>query len=224
MLDGDDSVLIVEASDKDKVNLGHFERFGFETKTQCVDNAFEAEYCQSRLVLTPRPVYVRNIKRIISHASVTWHKLDHLGYLGWMGGVADCEVALNNAVPIVVEHFRHFKSLNSRIRKIDTEYLYKIKDLKLDEGIKCPTFASRYTLMLAWGITCDEQVQIEQNLKTQNSIFDSMSIRLCHKSYVSRKRFPSEFSMGPWKRTWTTYNLLANIPDASDASRLFPAY
>lgn len=70
LLDGDDSIVIIEADMRERLNEEHFSRFGFTTKIGYTTRVCEVEFCQSRL-LPSGPVMARNPFRALSHLAVS---------------------------------------------------------------------------------------------------------------------------------------------------------
>ncbi|UHK03021.1 MAG: RNA-dependent RNA polymerase [Guiyang tombus-like virus 1] len=104
ILDGDDSVIIVEAPDINKLDVTHFSRCGFTTELQLNYALTEVEFCRKRLLMSTPPVLVRNPLRILSNKAVCLRNYGPLGFDKWAFGVMECERLITPNLPIV----RHF--------------------------------------------------------------------------------------------------------------------
>lgn len=66
MLDGDDSVIILERRDVKHLDFSHFAKCGFTTEIALRYEMNKVEYCRRRLVLCDPPMFVRNPLRMNS--------------------------------------------------------------------------------------------------------------------------------------------------------------
>lgn len=113
LIDGDDSVVIIEAGDYNKLDFGVFSRCGFMTKIDYTTNFHHIDFCQSRPLLNP-PNFVRNPLRVISHSSIcrqgyTTERLDD-----WLSAVGLCELSLNQGIPVLQEFAWSLYKLSKR--------------------------------------------------------------------------------------------------------------
>lgn len=121
MLDGDDSIVIIEKNDLSKVNLTHFANCGFKTEVVITDNIQEVEYCKRRLCFSNPPIMVRNPIRALSNLAVTTYNYGALGFKYWALGALECERLSNPGIPI-------YRALPKATRIIkDAEYYRKLE-------------------------------------------------------------------------------------------------
>lgn len=122
LLDGDDSIVIIEYDDLNKLDLSHFGRMGFETKCEVYDDIQHIDYCQKRLVFSNPPTMVRNPVRMLSNMAVCLKRYLPKSYIGWVKSVYDCERLGNPGIPIC----RSFPDLKVKAVK-DEDYDRKME-------------------------------------------------------------------------------------------------
>lgn len=169
MLDGDDSIVIIEHSQFKNFRHELFELFGFETKFEHTTDIFKAEFCQSRLVIASSPCFVRNPLRIFSNTTVAIKKYDLNYYRNWLSANGMCELALNRGVPLIQDYALSLIKLAKPI--FEREHLVKLKDLKCFEYVK-PELTAYITLYYSWGIPIDLQDQLYEYLKPRYTYCD----------------------------------------------------
>lgn len=157
MLDGDDSVIIIEREDLHYLDYTHFERMGFETKFEFTDNIQRVTYCQKRLVFGTIPSMVRNPIRAMSNMVCCIKNYTGTGYNRWLAGVFECESMANLGSPVL----GHFPKTHTRVLR-DEEYNRKMASL---EGMEA-TVLDRCSYQMAWGLDLKTQVDIEQYIST----------------------------------------------------------
>lgn len=101
ILDGDDSVIIVEAKDVHKLDLSHFEKCGFTTTTDLCYDITEVEYCKKRLVMSDPPILMRSPLRVLSNMAICTRNYGGEGFKRWAYGVMECERLMHPGVPIL---------------------------------------------------------------------------------------------------------------------------
>lgn len=158
MLDGDDGVVIIERSELFKVELAPFSRLGFDTKMHIKFSKYEVDFCQCRLMTIPRPNFVRNPVRAISHSVCCLKKYDDATLLAWQGGVGQCELALNEGVPVL-------SVLGSVLAR---EEYFLDQDMRARMGSCKPvrrniTMEARIQFWKCWGIVPDMQLYLEHD-------------------------------------------------------------
>lgn len=199
--DGDDCVLIMErrvaTKAVDRVKPWFLD-FGFSMKVDYVTDVFEQiEFCQSHPVIVDgEPIMVRNPRKAINSDLVSTKALDlvqakqHLAAVGVCGGV------LSSGVPLMQRFYQVLREAGSgngaRILTSDEYHGYGFTrmatmldpDLKVD--IKPISPGTRVSYWRAFGITPDEQVQIENgfNPPTLDSVDDCWRSRRTLLSYV----------------------------------------
>lgn len=97
LVDGDDSIVWVEDQELD---YGIFSHLGLETKHEEVLRLEQVEFCKCKIVMRPKPLFVRDPERVLSHAIVSMRQIKG-AQLKWMASVGMCEAAVNSGVPIL---------------------------------------------------------------------------------------------------------------------------
>jgi DNA-binding transcriptional regulator YhcF (GntR family) len=104
LVDGDDSVIIIEASDLHKVDMKRLEGMGFGTTTGLAYEFEEIDFCQCKPVLCADGWrMVRNPQRVIDRSTVcidaNYTRLDL--FKRWLRSVGECELSINRGVPVL---------------------------------------------------------------------------------------------------------------------------
>lgn len=161
MLDGDDSVVIIESCDEHLLDYTIFGRLGFNTKMEVVRELHEVEFCQAKLILGKRPVFSRNPTRAMSHAAGSRKQYPRQTWSKWATAVGMCEKAMNPGVPIL-SVFGEKLSQVSTEWFIDEDYQERWKQYQPETAAKIQiTDDARESFALAWGISPEIQVMIE---------------------------------------------------------------
>lgn len=158
LVDGDDSIVIIEEEDLKLLRMEIFERLGFKTKLEVAYSLETAEFCQSRIVFTNPPKFVRNPCRAVSHATCTPHTYSRDKYDEWMNAVGTCEVSLNSGVP-VLQTFG--QSLITGENMFWTQELRERMSLETVRGAEPITDQVRLSFYRAWGISPELQRELE---------------------------------------------------------------
>jgi hypothetical protein len=175
LLDGDDSVIIIEEEDLHKVDMDVFKFYHMKTKLNIVKTFEEVEFCQCKPVNIYDDVWtmVRNPVRFIQHFTT---QRNENGPEKWpiVAGYALCEFVANNGVPVL-------SVLCSQVyRKITAKQInYKhagltkqmLRPLQYEAKVLEITPTARASFELAWGITIPQQIAIEQALKNEIGLF-----------------------------------------------------
>lgn len=186
LLDGDDSVLIVEASDVARLDRGLFGRLGFDTKMQVVYDLDEVEFCQAKIVLAQRPVFMRNPTRAMSHAMVARKAYHRPMWHRWLSAVGHCERAANIGVPILQAFGDQLASLSDR-PFFDDEMAYKIDLLDFKRKSQPVLADARASVAVAWGIPWDIQVLMETYPYTASAFVFSKTEKWLKQTYSRYK-------------------------------------
>lgn len=211
LLDGDDSVVIVESADKHRLDFTLFGRLGFQTKYEVVDDLDEVEFCQSKIVLADRPVMVRNPARAMSHAAVSRRPYSNHQWHHWLAAVGSCEVASNLGVPILQEYGAQLRRL-SREHLVDDDFKfrYEMYDHRVTE--RPVTEDARLSFALAWGVDPATQRVIES--------FDFTSqVYVCHwkqrsLTRISQQRY-NHVRIAYARKTWAIWSSHQCTPESS---------
>lgn len=164
-IDGDDAVIIMEESDRNKFESYHylFEKLGFEVKMKWSNEIEQVDFCQSRVLLADPPRMARNPLRALSNFNISLKYYPAKIWPRLILAKANSEYYGNPGVPIL-------SKLGERIRNIigtnikpmydkDQEEIIKLnKDLNLliDDDV-------RQSYYNCWEISPYEQELIEQD-------------------------------------------------------------
>lgn len=162
LLDGDDSILIVEKQDFDKFDGHVFEQLGFETKYSFTTEIEEAEFCQCRPVrLGNSYCFVRNPERALSNMMVARRKYPMAQYNDWTSAVGMCELATNSGLPVLQHVGQQMMNVSKR-QLFDSDYAWKMELLKgRPAKFVEPTLETRLSYFMAWGVPLEIQELIE---------------------------------------------------------------
>lgn len=171
---GDDCMLIIEASDEKRVRDGlidYYKSLGFTMKVEPTVNVLERiEFCQTRPILVGDHYrMVRNCHHSLSkdlHSLQDLHKED--GMLAWVDAVGKGGRCLNDGVPVMSKFFQQFPLYNGKVKensdvivKLQEDWKYKFSRTEAFTGVE-PSQESRYSFWLAFGILPDEQIALEK--------------------------------------------------------------
>ncbi|WAK79898.1 MAG: RNA polymerase [Tombusviridae sp.] len=173
MLDGDDSVIIVEAHDLHLLKMDHFEKMGFITKMEFTEEITEVQYCQTRLVLGSHVTMCRNPWRALSNMAVTPKKYHPSVYRDWFSGVAECEASSNYGMPIYTSLM---KVVGKRVVK-DEEYHRKMQN----EVVSVSDTVNRVGFENTFGISIKLQLAIEERV----SMYTGYNFKKLHKYKIN---------------------------------------
>lgn len=207
MLDGDDSIIVVEAHDVPKLDYMLFERMGFTTKHELFEELHEVEFCQAKLILAQRPVFARNPARALSRAGVARHSYAPQIWARWLAGVGLCEQAQSQGVPVLQAFGTKLASLSNR-PFFDAETRYVRETYQIGRHAIPVTADARDTFALAWGVPWDIQQVLEEYDYTANSF----------------PNIPRKSELGRYGRKWVAsiarrvWSLSQSTPECSGGS------
>lgn len=169
---GDDCVIILERRDYGLFNTGFPEfakMLGFTMVVEAPVEDFERiEFCQTR------PVYdgvnwrmVRNVHTSREKDSMCLFPLDTPGALqSWMYAVGECGLALTAGLPVLQALYSAYKRNGKPSKMLESVFMRSAGRLMLAQGmdgtIKQVTNDARVSFYVAFGITPDEQVALEE--------------------------------------------------------------
>lgn len=183
ILDGDDSIMIVERKVVDKVVPALFARLGFETKFRVVTDVHQVDFCQCRFMTVPVPNFVRNPVRVASHMSVSLKTYNLRKYKELCMAMGLCELSLNPGIPIISVMARKYASLG--VRPYFTEELRRrMGGIKWKMRAHPITDEARYQFYRCWGIGPAMQEALEVEF-TVPSIFERVTQRTAEINYVA---------------------------------------
>ncbi len=167
---GDDCVVFMERESLPAFSRGLSEWFlemGFRMVVeQPVFELEQIEFCQMHPVLGAGGyTMVRNIKVALIKDSLCTMALDNKAARKWMYAVGECGLALTSGVPIMQSFYSAYLrgGLPSKINlapQMQTGLSMMRGDLVSRVGTVTP--AARLAVYVAWGITPDEQVELEK--------------------------------------------------------------
>lgn len=173
---GDDCVLFVESRDlaRAMVGLGQYYRdLGFTMKVEKpVFTLEEVEFCQTHPVLVGDNYrMVRNLHTGIAKDLHCLLNLDNVEDLeAWVDAVGAGGRMLNDGVPVLSSFFKQFPSsdhLSSVREKVAEYHRYRFyRKGKFTDSL--PTPESRFSFWLAFGVTPDEQMALEEGFSPLN--------------------------------------------------------
>lgn len=176
---GDDCVVIMEAGDLPRFSssLGKwFTEMGFTMKMEEPVRVFEQiEFCQTRPVLGSdgwRMVRIPQIAMAKDCVSLTPISLQ-VEYEGWMAAVGLGGLSLTGGIPVWQAFYGAFirASNGAKPREDDQHTGFKMLGVGLEPKFRPITQQSRYSFYLAFGITPDMQVALEQHYDSLNLQF-----------------------------------------------------
>lgn len=164
-VDGDDSVVVMSASDEHKLKYEFWVQMGMETKHDMAYEFEHVEFCQCR------PVYiaeqrcwrmVRNPVRLVTRAPWTTKKYNDKGYDRLTRTIGWCELAANGGVPVLQAYASWLMGQGSgRIMK--HEVRAHLRDRVEHVSLSKPGTATRLSFFNAWGISPQQQIRIEES-------------------------------------------------------------
>nr|WKV33488.1 MAG: RNA-dependent RNA polymerase [Riboviria sp.] len=162
LLDGDDSVVVMEMRDLPQIDFGLFDRMGMKTEWSVATEIEDVEFCRSKLLPLDPPRFAREAHRALSNQSISLRT--YSGKDAWqryLAGVGAGEMAASNGVPILGPCARKLAALHTN-PIYDPSYGFKGTPGDYIE----PTMDARIAYWKAWGITPQEQLQIEADYVT----------------------------------------------------------
>lgn len=169
LLDGDDSVIIIEREDLHKVDMSLFKYYHMKTKLNVVDRFEDVEFCQCKPVEVEPGQWTmaRNPVRFLQH--FTTQRNDN-GPEKWstVAGYALCEFVANNGVPVLsvlcAEVYKHLekRQINFKHSGLSKQML---RPLQYEHRIISITPEARASFAKAWGIEVPQQIALETMFK-----------------------------------------------------------
>lgn len=212
LLDGDDSIVIVEATDIQNLDMTLFGRLGFQTKCEIVQDLDEVEFCQCKLIFAQRPVFSRNPARALSHSAASRQSYPNHHWRHWLAAVGSCEMACNLGVPVLQEYGRKLKSLSSKYL-VDIDMQYRWESYEQDVAPMDITEDARLSFCLAWGVNPIIQQMLEQFDYTSTTYW--CSLRYKDLRYLKSVKSASNVLQSMARKTWALRNIYQSIPESS---------
>lgn len=207
MDDGDDCLIIVEKKDEHMLIdiTNSFLQFGHEVKlenrAECLESVV---FCQSSPIeIRPQSwKFVRNPVKVMSNATSGFLKLRNVSLRSKMFyAIGSCELALNIGVPVLQEFALKLISLGTPVdvhKLLDNssdfqDMAYRVRSVPLDQVPVEITETARLDFMTAFGITVQEQYDIENVIRRWNpDIFSEYEIPHC---YLRELRIAADISL-----------------------------
>lgn len=160
LLDGDDSVVVVEYRDLQRLldTFRHFALMGFDTELQVVHDLSQVEFCRARYLDIEPPRFAREWARTLSNWTVA-NSFVELGALRrYLAGIGLGELACNAGVPILGPCARKLADLSDKpIMQDKYRYAYGT-----DLGPELVSDEARLAYFNTFGVTVAEQLAIEE--------------------------------------------------------------
>nr|WKV33480.1 MAG: RNA-dependent RNA polymerase [Riboviria sp.] len=102
LADGDDINVVIEKGDLHRVNVALFEKLGFKTVVNIVDELHQVEFCRAKLLLTTPPRFAREPRRALSNMSAALKVFTGSGIQRYIAGIGVGELSASNGVPILM--------------------------------------------------------------------------------------------------------------------------
>lgn len=174
LIDGDDSVIVLERKDWKKLDPRFFGDMGMTTKVEYAEELEKIEFCQCRPVQISKGVWrmIRNPARVLSRTTFTEKKFLHeRAWRDWITAVGVGELACNQGVP-VLQHWAMQMILAAdgrRKEKMINEILRRRDEPKLWHPVVVDPIA-RESFERAWDWPIAEQLRFEKVLIPKISI------------------------------------------------------
>lgn len=184
-VDGDDSVVVIERRDRDKLPplKETMAAMCMETKIEVTDVFEEVDFCQSRPVLTSEGWrLVRNPLRVLARAGWCVYGMPNSLLNRWVRSVGLCEQVTGRGVPILQALGEKMASAGAGAYLV-TDKHWDAKQLQhtVERVRSIPvTPETRCSFERAWGISPADQVVIE----------DTLSVEVCGRVELFGNEFP----------------------------------
>lgn len=188
---GDDCVIFMEQRDLERFREGFSEWFkakGFAMVTEEPVTEFEQiEFCQTRPVeLSTGWRMVRNWKAVVEKDPMCLIPVPNTNvYRKWLDAVGTCGGVLAQGVPVLSAFYATMKRAGLPCGKLINEVYKNRSQLQLGVGVAAAEIdaRSRVSFYYAFGITPDEQLQIENHYKSLTLVPEMAGI--FHKDIVT---------------------------------------
>lgn len=159
LVDGDDSLAVVEKTDLERLNFDVFAQWGFDTKVDVSKGTHDIEFCRARYLDVEPPLFARDPIRALSNMSVALKAYHGTAWLAYLAGLGKCESVSSNGVPIIGPIARKLAKLHHR-PIIDNDFRHKLIDASEDIPV---TDEARVRFAEVYGMDPEEQLLIESD-------------------------------------------------------------
>lgn len=170
IVDGDDSVVIMEKSSFNNLDFKHFNKWGFDTVCDVVNTIDEVEFCRSKILdLGGEGVMAREPRRALSNMCVGLKQYQGQARFRYLAGNALGEMHRSSRCPILYPVARAiYEKWGQKGVIMDTESAYKLELYRCDH--QPPTLVERYAYERSYGIPVERQLEIEQEILSSISV------------------------------------------------------
>jgi len=175
IVNGDDSIVIIERVDQHKINYPILDSMGFGTTYNVVDEFHDISYCQTQPIRTINGyVFVRNPIRVISRSNICIDPSITLRTIGdWYHSVGLCEYSLNMGVPVLQSYSKFLMRCGVNEIPLSSDITFRKMPIVGSEQI---TQESRLDFWRCFGITIQQQYDMEAYYDSK--ILDLSNLRL----------------------------------------------
>lgn len=175
-VNGDDSIIIFESSDIDKLlDPSFFHNFNMEAEMECVEELEQIEYCQRKMVkLSNTWRWVRKPERVISRFPYTDSKYINCASR-YLLGKALCELSQNRGVPMLQEYCLSIIRDNLNYKPLGcVDKVPALNATQEKRGIQVEkiTMEDRVHFERTFNIPVYEQIHFEECLRVGQSVND----------------------------------------------------
>lgn len=167
LIDGDDSVAVVEQENVDRMlaRFDHFGKFGFTTKLEVVTDIRQVEFCRSVYLPGVNPNFARDPYRACSNLSIGLKGYRGAAKYKYLAGNALGEMHRSNGIPVIFALAKAlYEFFGTRGVILDTQTAWKLEQYRCKEFTE-PTMEWREAFSLAYGISIDRQEQLESEAR-----------------------------------------------------------
>lgn len=156
LVDGDDSVIVLERSALSTLDMLHFSKCGLTAEMVVVNELHEVEFCQAKYLPVEPPRFARDYRKAMSKLQLAFKQFDN-AVPRYLAGVGMGEMAASSGVPMIYSMAKQLAALSDKpILDQDAHHKYG-HYVELDV-----TNEVRVAYALAWGYSIAEQLAIEQ--------------------------------------------------------------
>lgn len=166
LVNGDDSVIVLERSDLNKVDLGEsvWKRYGFKTKVDIVEELSQVEFCQAKPINLGGGVWrmVREPWRAIGRSCVSVKRYQNKAWYGLVAAMGYSELACGTGVPMMQAWARYLMRASCGAKPLPHEISQRARlERRVQEDVPV-TLEARQSFAESFGIGIDQQLDFEQ--------------------------------------------------------------